>query len=90
MEVGVARCAWLIECGGMHWCSAVGCMLCDVVCAVAYVVGCFLRLSRGGTAKYAVGGWVGASTAAEGAGVSMCAFFSVHLSWLKLRQISFS
>ena len=68
-------CAWLVECGGMHWCSAVGCMLCDVVCAVAYVVGCLLRLSGGGTAKCAVGGWVGASTAAEGAGVSTCAIF---------------
>jgi len=48
-------------------------MLCDVVCAVAYVVGCLLRPSRGGTAKCAVGGWVGASAAAEGAGMSTCA-----------------
>jgi len=50
-------------------------ILCDAVCAMAYVVGCLLCLSRGGMAKCAVGGWVGASTAAEGAGMSTCAFF---------------
>ena len=40
-------------------------MLCGVVCAMAYAVGCLLRFSRGGTVKCAVGGWMGGSTAAE-------------------------
>jgi len=53
VEVGVARCAWLIECGGMQWCSAMGYGM--RVCCVMWCVpwgACYVFL---GTVKCAVG-----------------------------------
>ena len=87
--VGMARCVWLIECVGVHWCRVVsyGCSLRVWYvkwCAMVHAVDCSLHFSGGGMAECAVADWVGTPTAVEWAGMGTWAVVLEHLPLVKV------